>query len=276
MSWALEDFALEHSLGAAIKNQAESHLSTLASVPQSPTRTTSRSRSTVFSEDQAEGLRRIFSPRPLRVVAFAQCGPTIGQTTAIIRIATQMVACGDAVLLADERCDSGCLRNRLGVNPPPGRHAFSQGLYTYGCRPDGKIPSTSELPMAADIMLVDAAPGANSMIRHASIVVLTARIKDSSDLKLAYAMLKAASKTNVPIGLLLVRQPNSILLKSRQALERIATEELGVRLSWMGSFDEKISMGGSAHPNSSTSVSAADGCRERIIDLLDHSSGRPS
>lgn len=66
--------------------------------------------------DQAEGLRRIFSRKPLRVVNFAAAGAGVGKTALIANLAVCLARQGFEVLLLDENAGSNDLCAAFGMH----------------------------------------------------------------------------------------------------------------------------------------------------------------
>ncbi len=68
-------------------------------------------------EDQASGLRRLFTRRPNQVIAFASGRTSSGMTSLLVQTAVALAEGGQRVLLIDEHSGPGSAMATLGVQP---------------------------------------------------------------------------------------------------------------------------------------------------------------
>jgi flagellar biosynthesis protein FlhG len=69
-------------------------------------------------EDQAAGLRRLFTRRPNQVIAFASGRSCSGLTSLLVQTAVALAEGGQRVLLIDENSGAGSAMATLGIQPP--------------------------------------------------------------------------------------------------------------------------------------------------------------
>jgi flagellar biosynthesis protein FlhG len=216
--------------------------------------------------DQAEGLRRLFGQRVARVAAVIACRPRIGRTTLVTNLAVALARHGREVVVVDENRGMGNVADMLGMRPryelahalrgdrpladalvagPAGLTVLpaSRGLRLLGssARLNGAaLAGLAHLLQSADVVLVDAAPGADadfSLPVAASRETIIAAAADTAAITETYARIKAVAcrepEARVSIAVCRARQETAALLAIRN-LSEVTASHLGLRLQSLG------------------------------------------
>lgn len=225
--------------------------------------------------DQAEGLRRIFGPRPLQIIALVAATVGEGKSQVIFNLGAALAASGRHVLILDESASPCDLISQLGLH---GRSDLldvichgellekaifrpAAGLAVLGVsnlvtalgaltqpQQDRLVTVLTGLDPSPDVILIDAVPDAAwrlsplALLAHDTVVVLSAT---THSVKGAYQLIKKVSQDQSR------RSFRLLLNRGKQANEaekilcnmnQLALSRMGVRVDYGGfiPFDESV------------------------------------
>lgn len=216
--------------------------------------------------DQAEGLRRLFGQRVARVASVIGCRPRVGRTTFVVNFAVALAHNGRAVVVVDENRGMGNVADLLGMRPRfdlahalredrpladvlvPGPAGITMLPAAQGLRlleeparlSGAALAGLARLLQAADVVLVDRAPGADAHFNlpvaapRETIIAAAAGTEAITD---TYARIKELARRDtqghVSIAVCRARRETAALLAIRN-LSEVAALHLGLRLESLG------------------------------------------
>ena len=225
--------------------------------------------------DQADGLRRMFQQRPIKVLAVASGKGGVGKTSISVNISVAMAIAGKEVVLLDADMGLANVDVLLGLQPRvnlqhvlDGMHSLEetilQGPAGLSIIPASSgvsrmanlgpedyhrmIQAFSHLSIAFDVLVIDAAAGVSeNVIRflggaHEVMVVVCDEPASITD---AYALIKVLSRERGMLRFHVISNMVQSLHEGRtlyRKLDRVCQRFLGVRLNYMGTvpFDSYL------------------------------------
>lgn len=219
--------------------------------------------------DQAEGLRRIVNPKPVKVIAVSSGKGGVGKTNVSVNLAVALAKEGQEVMLLDADMGMANVDVLLGLNPAydlshviagertleeviiegpagvkiiPGSSGMSNMANLSTAEHAGLIHAFSELGHVIDVLIVDTGAGiSESVINFCSAAqeVVVVVCDEPASITDAYAFIKVMSRdSNVDRFQVLAniahtpREGRELFLKLSRATDRF----LDVMLTFMGSI----------------------------------------
>lgn len=227
------------------------------------------------SIDQADGLRRIVSPKPVKIIAVSSGKGGVGKTNVSVNLAISMAKQGKEVLLLDADLGLANVDVQLGLNTPydlshvmsgertldeiivegpsnikviPASSGVSKMANLTPAEQMGLINAFSDLGRAIDVLIIDTGAGiADTVINFcsASQDVIVVVYDEPASITDAYAFIKVMSREhNISRFHILANMAHDahegreLFMKLSKATDRF----LDVILSFMGSvpYDDKL------------------------------------
>ena len=228
-------------------------------------------------QDQAAGLRRLATPRPVSVIAVASGKGGVGKTNVSVNLAVSMAKAGRSVMLMDAdlglanvdvmlglqprgnlshvisgkmRLDEILCEGPAGIQVVPAASGVGRMADLSAAEHAGLIRAFSDLDLACDVLVVDTAAGVSDGVisylkaAHHVVVVVCDEPASITD---AYALIKVLSRDHGLQRFQIVANMVSSSQHGKQLyskLARVCDRFLDVILYYMGSvpFDEKLRM----------------------------------
>lgn len=227
------------------------------------------------SMDQAEGLRRIVSPKPMKIIAVSSGKGGVGKTNVSVNLAISMAKQGKEVLLMDADLGLANVDVQLGLNTSydlshvingertldeiivqgpanikviPASSGISKMANLTAVEQMGLINAFSELSHAVDVLIIDTGAGISDTVANfcsASQDVIIVVCDEPASITDAYAFIKVMSRNhNISRFHILANMAHDahegreLFMKLSKATDRF----LDVVLDYVGTvpFDEKL------------------------------------
>ncbi len=225
--------------------------------------------------DQATGLRRIVSPKPVKVIAVSSGKGGVGKTNVSVNLATSLANEGKEVLLLDADLGLANVDVLLGLNPVydlshvitgectleevmidgpsnlkviPASSGVSRMANLSAAEQAGLINAFSELGHAIDVMVIDTAAGISESVINfccASQEVIVVVCDEPASITDAYAFIKVMSREHKVERFQILanmthttHEGRELFLKLSKATDRF----LDVMLTFIGTipYDERL------------------------------------
>ena len=225
--------------------------------------------------DQAESLRRIANPKPVKVIAVSSGKGGVGKTNVSVNLAVSLAAEGKEVLLLDADMGLANVDVLLGLNPEydlshvirgectleeaiiegpsnlkivPGSSGISRMANLSATEQAGLIHAFSELGHVIDVMVVDTGAGISDTVINfccASQEVIVVVCDEPASITDAYAFIKVMSREHQIQGFQILANMAHSASEGRELFNKLskATDRfLDVTLTFMGSipYDAKL------------------------------------
>ena len=225
--------------------------------------------------DQATGLRRIVSPKPVRVIAISSGKGGVGKTNVSINLAAALAKDGKEVLLLDADLGLANVDVLLGLNPSydlshvisgersleevmldgpanvkviPASSGVSRMANLTTAEQVGLINAFNELGHAIDVMVVDTAAGiSDSVVNFCSAAqeVVVVVCDEPASITDAYAFIKVMSREHKVERFQILANMTHTSHEGRELFNKLskATDRfLDVMLTYMGTipYDERL------------------------------------
>jgi flagellar biosynthesis protein FlhG len=225
--------------------------------------------------DQATGLRRIVSPKPVKVIAVSSGKGGVGKTNVSVNLAASLAKDGKEVLLLDADLGLANVDVLLGLNPAydlshvisgersleeviidgpsnvkviPASSGVSRMANLTVAEQAGLINAFNELGNAIDIMVVDTAAGISDSVVNfcsASQEVVVVVCDEPASITDAYAFIKVMSREHKIERFQIVANMTHSTHEGRDLFDKLskATDRfLDVMLTFMGTipYDERL------------------------------------
>ncbi len=217
--------------------------------------------------DQADGLRRMFQQRPIKVLAVASGKGGVGKTNISVNISVAMAAAGNEVILLDADMGLANVDVLLGLQPRVNLQHVLEGLHSIeetilqgpaglsiipassgvsrmaNLSPEDyhrMIQAFSHLSISFDMLVIDAAAGVSDNVisflggAHEVMVVVCDEPASITD---AYALIKVLSRERNMFRLHVISNMVQSMHEGRilyRKLDRVCQRFLGVSLNYMG------------------------------------------
>jgi len=225
--------------------------------------------------DQASGLRRIVSPKPVKVIAVSSGKGGVGKTNVSVNLAASLAKDGKEVLLLDADLGLANVDVLLGLNPAydlshvisgersleeviidgpanlkviPASSGVSRMANLTVTEQAGLINAFSELGHAIDVMVVDTAAGISDSVVNfcsASQEVVVVVCDEPASITDAYAFIKVMSREHKIARFQIIANMTHTSHEGRELFNKLskATDRfLDVMLTFMGTipYDERL------------------------------------
>jgi flagellar biosynthesis protein FlhG len=225
--------------------------------------------------DQATGLRRIVSPKPVKVIAVSGGKGGVGKTSVSINLATSLAKDGKEVLLLDADLGLANIDVLLGLNPAydlshviagertleeviidgpanvkviPASSGISRMANLTVKEQAGLINAFGELGHAIDVMVVDTAAGISDSVINfccASHEVVVVVCDEPASITDAYAFIKVMSREHKVDRFQILANMTHSTQEGRELFHKLSTATdrfLDVTLTFMGTipYDERL------------------------------------